>query len=446
MSCIIRYDTRMKTLQKLRAGLLTGDTTLSLSDKLTTFPREIFELEDTLEVLNLTNNQLDALPDDFYRLKQLRILFLSENNFEEVPAVLAKCEALTMIGFKANKITSFGENVLPLHTQWLILTDNKIDKLPNSIGDLKQLQKCMLAGNKITSLPNSMQYCTNLELLRISANEIEVLPTWLFSLPRLSWLACAGNLCTINPVKNNETLAQIHWDRLTLHEELGEGASGLISKGYWSCEASDVAVKVFKGEVTSDGYPEDEMKACIAVGMHDNLTTVHGKLHAHPEEKEGIVLSLIPPRYVNLGNPPSFVTCTRDTYEEGTSFSFAQLMRIFLDVATSTEHLHQRGVVHGDLYAHNILIDEESHSLLSDFGAATIYGHMNNIDEGAFERLEVRAFGCLMEDLLGYCDNEDLKHSEKIVAVKTLQDACMHETVQHRPLFSEIIDKLRILN
>jgi len=188
------------------------------------------------------------------------------------------------------------------------------------------------------------------------------------------------------------------------------------------------------------------MKACIAVGMHDNLTTVHGKLHAHPEEKEGLLLSLIPPRYVNLGNPPSLITCTRDTYEEGTSFSFSQLMRIFLDVATSAEHLHQRGVMHGDLYAHNILIDEESHSLLSDFGAATIYGHMKDVEDGAFEKVEVRAFGCLMEDLLGYYDNEDAKHSEKIVAVKTLQDACMHETVQHRPLFSEIIDKLRILN
>ena len=435
----------MKTLQKLRAGLLTGQIKLSLSDELTTFPREIFNLADTLEVLDLTNNELDTLPDDFDKLKKLRILFLSENNFKEVPAALAKCEALTMIGFKANKISSFGENVLPLHTRWLILTDNKIEKLPDSIGDLKQLQKCMLAGNKITSLPESMKYCTNLELLRISANEIEELPSWLFTLPRLSWLACAGNSCTTNTAQEVETLSEIHWDRLTLHEELGEGASGLISRGYWSCESSDVAVKVFKGEVTSDGYPEDEMKACIAVGIHENLTTVHGKLHEHPEEKEGLVLSLIPPRYVNLGNPPSLATCTRDTYEEGTSFSFVQLMRIFLDVASSAEHLHKRGVMHGDLYAHNILIDEDSHSLLSDFGAATLYGHMNNLEEGAFERVEVRAFGCLMEDLLNHYDNKESKYRENIEVLQRLKDACMHKIVQHRPLFSEIHDALSII-
>ena len=131
----------MKTLNKLRASLLTGDTTLSLSCKLTTFPREIFDLADTLEVLNLTGNLLNSLPDDFDRFKKLRILFLSENNFEEIPAILAKCTSLTMIGFKANKISLFGENVLPLKTQWLILTDNKIEKLPDSIGELKKLQK-----------------------------------------------------------------------------------------------------------------------------------------------------------------------------------------------------------------------------------------------------------------------------------------------------------------
>ncbi len=434
---------QMKTLNKLCAGLLTGNTTLSLSCKLTTFPNEIFDLADTLEKLDLSNNKLNQLPDDFDKLKKLRILFLSENNFEEIPAVLAKCTALTMIGFKANKISSFGENVLPLNTQWLILTDNKIEKLPHSIGDLKKLQKCMLAGNKITSLPDSMQACKNLELLRISANALEVLPPWLFRLPRLSWLACAGNPCSVNHLEKEEGLAQIHWDKLTLHEELGEGASGLIFKGFWFCESSDVAVKVFKGNVTSDGYSADEMKACIAIGVHNNLTTVHGKIHEHTEDKEGLILSLIPPDYINLGNPPSLQTCTRDTYDEGTYFSFARLMHILLDVVSAAEHLHERGIMHGDLYAHNILINESGHSLLSDFGAATLYGHMEDIEGSAFERLEVRAFACLMEDLLAhYSENEIAKYTKSIETLKILKDTCRYKTVHQRPLFSEIHDAL----
>jgi len=433
----------MKTLNELRAGLLTGQTTLSLSCGLTTFPKEIFDLADTLEVLDLTCNHLDSLPDDLDRLKKLRILFLSENNFTQIPAVLAKCTSLTMIGFKANKISSFEENVLPLHTQWLILTDNKIEKLPNSIGNLEKLQKCMLAGNKIQSLPETMQRCKNLELLRISANVLEVLPSWLFTLPRLSWLACAGNPCSKDLSEKECGLAKIHWDKLTLHEELGEGASGLISRGYWSCESSDVAVKVFKGEVTSDGYPADEMKVCIAVGEHDNLTTVHGKIHEHAEDKEGLILALIPPEYLNLGNPPSLQTCTRDTYVKGTHFSFTRLLGILLDVASSAEHLHSKEIMHGDLYAHNILINESGHSLLSDFGASTLYGHIENIKKNAFEKLEVRAFGCLMEDLLNhYRDNNMKKYEKDMQQLKILKDTCMQEKTHLRPLFSDIYELL----
>ncbi|UOQ69990.1 hypothetical protein [Hymenobacter cellulosilyticus] len=41
-------------------------------------------------------------------------------------------------------------------------------------------------------------------------------------------------------------------------------------------------MKVFKGAVTSDGLPHSEMVACISAGAHPNLTTVEGKISAHP--------------------------------------------------------------------------------------------------------------------------------------------------------------------
>ena len=42
----------MDTLAQLRAGQLTGITRLDLACGLTEFPREIFDLADSLEVLN----------------------------------------------------------------------------------------------------------------------------------------------------------------------------------------------------------------------------------------------------------------------------------------------------------------------------------------------------------------------------------------------------------
>jgi len=433
----------MNRLEMLRRGELTGVTKFSLSCGLETFPPEILNLADSLEILDLSNNKLSALPDDFGRLKKLRILFLSENAFKKMPKVLVQCTELTMIGFKSNQISHFPENALPLKVQWLILTDNKIEKLPDSMGKLAKLQKCMLAGNRLQALPNSMAACKNLELLRISANQIEKLPSWLFELPRLSWLACAGNPFVSKHLLEEEALKEIHWNDIMLHEELGKGASGVISRASLFEKEEFFAIKIFKGEVTSDGYPRDEMQACIRAGKHDNLTTLHGKLHEHPEEKEGLVLSLIPPTYNNLGNPPDFDTCTRDTYLENTSFVLSHIVRIAIEIASASAHLHSRKIMHGDLYSHNILIDEQGHSLLGDFGAATLYEHIDDIACESFERLEVRAFGCLLEDMLDRCKPEALaSHKEIVDVLRDLKHLCMDEEVSKRPLFRDISNTL----
>ena len=47
-----------------------------------------------------------------------------------------------MIGFKSNQIKTVPEKAFPPKLHWLILTDNKIEKLPKSIGDCILLQKC----------------------------------------------------------------------------------------------------------------------------------------------------------------------------------------------------------------------------------------------------------------------------------------------------------------
>ena len=94
----------MHTLEQLRAGALTGVQRLQMRGGLTEFPREIFDLADSLEILDLSGNALSSLPDDLPRLHKLRIIFCSDNQFSELPAVLGACPALTMVGFKANRI------------------------------------------------------------------------------------------------------------------------------------------------------------------------------------------------------------------------------------------------------------------------------------------------------------------------------------------------------
>ncbi|HTF80506.1 MAG TPA: leucine-rich repeat domain-containing protein, partial [Cytophagales bacterium] len=215
-------------MNQLLSGELRETKRLKIATGLTEFPQEIFTLADTLEILDLTDNNISQLPADFGRLYKLKIVFFSNNAFERFPEVLAQCPDLEMIGFKANKIAVVPEGALPSKTRWLILTDNRITVLPKSIGLCHRMQKLMLAGNRLQELPVELSACENLELLRISANRFEVLPQWLFSLPKLSWLAIAGNPCT-QILSSENSIQYIPWNELLLQKTLGEGASGVIS-------------------------------------------------------------------------------------------------------------------------------------------------------------------------------------------------------------------------
>lgn len=413
----------MDTLEQLRTGSLKGVKRLTISENLTTFPEEIFDLVDSLEILDLSNNLLTSLPEDINRLTHLKIAFFSNNRFTSVPSFKG-CEHLYMVGFKRNQIETFEEEVLPETISWLILTDNRLKTLPRSIGRLHKLQKCALAGNHLETLPDEMAACRNLELLRLSANNLREIPSWLWSLPKLSWLAFSGNPCS---PKVKFELQEIPYESLEVKEKLGSGASGDIYKAY--SKSQTVALKLFKGAITSDGYAHDEMNATMSTGEHPNLIKVLSKLAG--DERLGLVLEYIPDVYRNLGLPPDFETCTRDTFTEETSFTPETIYEVAKGIASAAAHLHARGLMHGDLYAHNILINDDDHCYLGDFGAASFYEPHRK----EFERIEVRAFGCLLEDMLSLCP---AKEGTLYTMLEEIREKCMNEAVEERPLFSEM--------
>jgi len=121
------------------------------------------------------------------------------------------------------------------------------------------------------------------------------------------------------------------------------------------------------------------MNACINAGNHENLVKVLGKIKNHPEQKMGLVLDLIPQNFKNLGGPPSFETCTRDTFENQKKINLTSIFKIIKSIAEACHHLHLNGIMHGDLYAHNTLIDENANTIFGDFGAATNYNQNESL-------------------------------------------------------------------
>ncbi len=434
----------MHTLERLRRGELTGITRLDLSEALTEFPREIFDLADSLEVLNLSGNQLSSLPDDLSRLNKLRILFCSDNAFDEVPAVLGECHELEMVGFKANRIRRMPAAALPPKLRWLILTDNQLELLPEEIGHCERLQKLMLAGNRLQALPETLADCHQLELLRVAANQLPGLPDWLLEMPRLSWLAFAGN--PFSDAIEAEVLAQhplppIQREQLVLGEVLGQGASGVIHRADWQPPqqpAKAMAAKLFKGSLTSDGLPHSEMAACIAAGEHPNLVRIAGPLAEHEDASPGLLMELIDPAFKVLAGPPSLASCTRDCYAPQQRFTAEQVLHIATGVANAVAHLHARGILHGDLYGHNLLVDPTGRALLSDFGAASFHDPLSK--QGLkLQLLEARAFGYLLEELLECCDES--AHDPRLEQMARLKQRCL-DSPEQRPDFKSLAQGL----
>lgn len=430
---------------------------LKKSNTLHEFPREILDLADCLEVLDLSNHHLNALPDDFDRLINLRILFLTNNDFERIPAVLARCPKLEMISFKSNALTVVDEYVLPVDTRWLILTDNRIETLPHSMGQLHRLQKLALAGNCLTHLPDSMAKCESLELARLSANKLIAMPDWLFHLPKLAWLAFSGNefncISGVSSINEQAAVIDVPLADIELGALLGEGASGLIYRGDWLIQPqrligtdNHIAVKIFKGDVTSDGYPQDELDCCLTAGEQENLIKVVAQLdQTDANKKLGLVMELIPKSFYNLGLPPTLITCTRDTFTEGTIFNIKTLTKIVLQMANTMTHLHKNAISHGDVYAHNTMVNDQGDMLFGDFGAATNLASLPKHQQQAMERIEVRAFGYLLDDMLQLNSAVSAVEKTGLAVLVDLKNQCLSYNCGERPNFEEIQQRCQSL-
>jgi serine/threonine protein kinase len=117
------------------------------------------------------------------------------------------------------------------------------------------------------------------------------------------------------------------------------------------------------------------------------------------------------------------------------------LLAIVRGIASAAAHLHARGILHGDLYGHNILWNGQDQVRLGDFGAASFYRPDGSASAQALQRIEVRAFGCLLEELLTHSD-DDAPHAETPPRLATLQARCLHTEVSARPDFAEIVQTL----
>ncbi len=430
------HPSTLYTLQALRRGDLAGARELRLPGGLTEFPPEIFGLADTLELLDLSGGSLTHLPDDIGRLHRLKVLFCSGNRFERLPPALGDCCSLSQLSFRGSGLREIPGEALPPSVRWLTLTGNRIVRLPKELGQRKQLQKLMLAGNRLRQLPPELADLPDLELVRLGSNRLTELPTWLAELPRLAWVSWSGN-----PLERETVLPEtgtIPWAQLDVGDLLGEGASGRVHRALWrnrpAMKGRPVALKLFKSAITSDGLPDCEITACLAAGEHPNLTGGIGRLVDHPDGAQGLLMRLLPSHWRALANPPSLSSCTRDVYDPEARMKPTSVLGVAHSAAAAAAHLHARGLLHGDLYGHNVVWDGEAgQAVLADFGAASLLSATGQSSD--FQRIEVRAWGLLLGELLALCTTEPAG----ALHLRSLQQECVQPNPSARPLMVDVV-------
>ena len=95
-----------------------------------------------LEILSAYNNQLHALPEWLFSLKNLKFLNLGHNKFTTVSPDLAKLASLETLDLGHNQIRVLPDELGELKnlSGFLYLNNNQLESIPTSICNLKKLK------------------------------------------------------------------------------------------------------------------------------------------------------------------------------------------------------------------------------------------------------------------------------------------------------------------
>lgn len=143
-------------------------------------------IKDLILLCDLVNHKnSENIPkkqkDEYLKVDSL-ILF--ECGIYIIPPAIRFAKNIVEFWASSNKIQDISPLIDLVKMEWLVLTDNEITTIPDSIDNLENLEILNLSKNKIKSLPESIKNLTNLKYLYlrqnpISESEKEKIKNWL---------------------------------------------------------------------------------------------------------------------------------------------------------------------------------------------------------------------------------------------------------------------------
>ncbi|KAG4107002.1 L domain-like protein [Neocallimastix lanati (nom. inval.)] len=159
-----------------------------------TIPNRVFKVK-SLTALNLSHNRLSSIPQEINQLKKLQNLTINHNLLSQISS-LSKLSNLHNLSLAGNLLTekeidSCG--LSNLHLQSLNLAKNQLTSIPKSIYSVKTLTKLVVSDNNISEIPDQLSNLVNLKFLGLNNNNFKEIPKCILGLPCLKGISISGN-------------------------------------------------------------------------------------------------------------------------------------------------------------------------------------------------------------------------------------------------------------
>jgi len=158
--------------------------------------------------------------------------------------------------------------------------------------------------------------------------------------------------------------------------KLGTGGMAEVYKAYQPGLNRYVAVKVMHSHLSQDAD---------FLGRFEREALATGKLR-HPNIVQAMDFDQDSNIYfmvMEFINGPTLKDEFKYRIRQGKAFTLEEITRIFQALAEAIDYAHARKMVHRDLKPANVMINEEGHVLLTDFGIARIMGGTQHTATGA---------------------------------------------------------------
>jgi internalin A len=187
-------DGYQEAIRRIEETKRTNVDYLNLSDlELNRLPESISQLQN-LSTLDLNNNQLNNLPESISQLQNLSTLNLYNNRFSYLPESISQLENLSTLALHNNQLNSLPQSISQLkNLSQFYLHNNELGNLPECISQLQNLSQLYLHNNELGSLPESISQLKNLSQLYLHSNELGSFPESISQLKNLSQLYLANN-------------------------------------------------------------------------------------------------------------------------------------------------------------------------------------------------------------------------------------------------------------